>query len=287
MKTPYSHLLFILFILLLGCPERVRAQELGSTPAKGKFYTLFRPVPRDSLQELRPDRPGITESPYTVDAGHFQFETDLFRLINSREDEHRERDFNVNHALLKLGLTQRMDLQIEADTYSWQKEWDEQQEPERHQGFGDLTVRLKRSILGEHGKRGALAVVGYVRLPVGRSVGNEKTEYGLIVPYSYDFSKKLNLQVQVESDLNYDSEESERFVRLTPSTAIDYEFSQKFSGFVEAVGQWDTRQAAWQASVNLGPQAHISDNVILDGGVHLALTREIDREYFLGLSFRI
>ncbi|QDA60642.1 transporter [Hymenobacter jejuensis] len=287
MKARCTPLLLLLVLMLMGLPQSSQAQELGSTPAKGKFYTLFRPVPRDSLQELRPDRPGVTESPYTVDAGHFQLETDLFRLINSRDKQHRERDFNVNHALIKLGLTQRMDFQVGIDSYSWEKQWDEQQEPERNQGFGDVTLRLKRSILGEHGKPGALAVVGYVRLPAGRNVGNEKAEYGLIIPYSYDFSKKLNLQVQLENDLRYDSEAGERFVRVSPSSAIDYEFSKKFSSFVEIVGQWDTRQSSWQASVNLGPQFNISDNVILDGGAHLALTREIDREYFLGLSFRI
>jgi hypothetical protein len=92
--------------------------------------------------------------------------------------------------------------------------------------------------------------------------------------------------VQMRGELNYDDEESRRYVLLSPSTAIDYEFSQHVSGFVEGVGQWNALRNRWQAALNLGPQLHITDNLILDGGAHLALTRETDREYFLGLSFR-
>ena len=40
-------------------------------------YTIFNPVPRDLMRELTPDRPDKTESPYTVDAGHFQLEMDF------------------------------------------------------------------------------------------------------------------------------------------------------------------------------------------------------------------
>jgi hypothetical protein len=37
-------------------------------------YTLFRPTPEALLRELTSDRPDKTESPITVDAGHFQLE---------------------------------------------------------------------------------------------------------------------------------------------------------------------------------------------------------------------
>ncbi|GAA3923887.1 transporter [Hymenobacter algoricola] len=270
----------------MGLPLLTQAQDTGSTPAQGRDYTLFRPVPRDSLQELRPDRPGVSESPFTVDPGHFQVESDLLRLLNKRAPDHRERDLHFNHVLLKLGLTMRTDVQVQLDSYSWQKQWNEQQQPERRQGFGDLTVRVKRSLAGEHGKPDALAVMALVRLPVGSAVGTRAAEYGLMVPYSHDFSKELNVQIQLRSELNYDDAASRRFVLLGPSTAIDYEFSPFWSAFAEVAGQWDVRQTAWQASVNVGPQLHLSNNLILDGGAHLALTPATDHEYFLGFSFR-
>ncbi|GAA4014302.1 hypothetical protein GCM10022408_29370 [Hymenobacter fastidiosus] len=265
---------------------RAQAQSAAPTPARAQAYTLFRPVPRDSLRELRPDRPGFSESPFTVDAGHFQLESDLFRLLNHREPGHRERDFFFNHALLKLGLSQRTDLGVEVDSYSWEKEWTDQQPPERRRGFGDLTLRLKHTLIGEEGKPAALGIIGTLRLPVGHTVGTSAAEYGLIVPFAYDFSKKLNTQLQLRSDLLAEPD-GRHFLMLTPSTAIDYEFSPFLSTFAELAGQWDVRQAAWQASLNLGPQLHFGDNLILDCGTHLALTKEASQEYFLGFSFRI
>jgi hypothetical protein len=47
-----------------------------------KNYSLFNLVPREHMREMETDCPDVTESSYTVDAGHIQFETDLVRLIN-------------------------------------------------------------------------------------------------------------------------------------------------------------------------------------------------------------
>ena len=40
-------------------------------------YTLFNPAPANCLREFDPDRPDVTDSPFTVDAGHIQFEIRL------------------------------------------------------------------------------------------------------------------------------------------------------------------------------------------------------------------
>lgn len=49
-------------------------------------YSLFNSVPRSQMREMETERPDVTESPYTVDAGHFQYETDLIRLIKEKSD---------------------------------------------------------------------------------------------------------------------------------------------------------------------------------------------------------
>ncbi len=43
-------------------------------------YHLFNPTPVGRMREMSTDRPDKTESPYTVDAGHFQWEMDLANL---------------------------------------------------------------------------------------------------------------------------------------------------------------------------------------------------------------
>src|SRR6266404_6232942 len=51
---------------------------------KSAFH-LFNPTPPDYLREMDTDGPGATESPYTVDAGHFQFEMALVSYTTDRD----------------------------------------------------------------------------------------------------------------------------------------------------------------------------------------------------------
>ena len=39
-------------------------------------YTLFNPTPTDQMRDFNTDRPTKSNVPYTVDAGHFQYEGD-------------------------------------------------------------------------------------------------------------------------------------------------------------------------------------------------------------------
>src|SRR5258705_2765484 len=41
-------------------------------------YNLFNPTPTDKMRAFNTDRPTKSNVPYTVDAGHFQYEGDLF-----------------------------------------------------------------------------------------------------------------------------------------------------------------------------------------------------------------
>jgi hypothetical protein len=55
------------------------ASSAESTPAPNKSqYTLFNPTPIDLRRPYNTDRPSKTDSPYTVDAGVFQIESDVW-----------------------------------------------------------------------------------------------------------------------------------------------------------------------------------------------------------------
>ena len=82
-----------------------------------KVYNLFHPTPPDLMRELSTDRPDKTESPYTVDAGHFQWEMDFAVFTLEREDGVRSRTWNIAPANLKVGLTNNADLQLFFDSY--------------------------------------------------------------------------------------------------------------------------------------------------------------------------
>ena len=70
--APVSKLAALSFslLLLLLTAATARAQAPDKAALK-RGYTLFCPVPKELLRDFTPDRPGISQSAHTVDAGHF------------------------------------------------------------------------------------------------------------------------------------------------------------------------------------------------------------------------
>lgn len=85
-------------------------------------YSFFNPVSRALMREMETDRPDVTESSYTVDAGHFQYETDLVRLKKEKSDLLKTSTLLINQANLKIGITGSTAIQIGWQTYGRQKE---------------------------------------------------------------------------------------------------------------------------------------------------------------------
>ncbi|WP_187631973.1 transporter [Hymenobacter lutimineralis] len=280
------HTFYVLAAASLLISGAAQAQDKPkSCPYDSAHFNLFKPVPRTQLRPLRPDRPGVTESPFTVDAGHFQLETDALRLINSREDGKQQRTWKAAYAVAKLGLSRRTDVQLEVPLYKIAKERPAPDAPwQRQASFGDMAFRLKHNFLGDD-QQGpvALATIAYTRLPTS---GQGAVEGGLIVPMNVELPHKWNFDVQLESDLNYDQEAHSHYVRVMPSVALDHEFTEMFSFLVEGVTQWDAHHAGWRSSLNLAPIISIGENFQADLGTHLALSREAEREFFVGFTYR-
>ena len=274
--------------LALARPAAAQAPLNDTVQVDKEQFNLFHPTPRRLMRPLVPDRPGVTESPYSVDAGHLQYETDVLRLLTRREGPAHGHDWYANHFLAKIGLTNRTDLQVALNSYTYSGNYDDADpsQNQRVRGVGNLTLRLKHTLVGDDNSRWALGLIGYVQLPTGGAVGDGGYEPGLSLPAVFQCTKAWSIGGQVAANLFYDREQSQHYVQLTPTFATDYQFTKVVQAFVELVGYWDVRQASWGSSVNLGPQLDISDNVQLDFGAHLPLTHSVDREYFLGLSFR-
>ncbi len=80
-------------------------------PDKSQF-TLFNPVPEWLMREMNTDRPDMTESPYTVDAGHFQFELSLANYTYIEDESVKTETFSVLPTNLKVGLLNNVDIQF-------------------------------------------------------------------------------------------------------------------------------------------------------------------------------
>ncbi len=77
-----------------GLAVAVAAVLTGSSPSFAEdksSYTLFNPTPDRLLRDMTTDRPDVSESPFTIDAGHIQIESNLFGYWRSRPGRGRDR----------------------------------------------------------------------------------------------------------------------------------------------------------------------------------------------------
>ena len=140
----------VLFLLLAPTMLAIAAgiePPSAVNPAVDKsVFTLFNPTPREYLRAMDRDGPGSTESPYTVDAGHFQVEMTLLAYTHDRESfdgmTQRFEEWEIASMNLKLGLLNQLDAQLVLEPYNLHYERKDGSRVTRR-GFGDTTFRLK------------------------------------------------------------------------------------------------------------------------------------------------
>ena len=153
-----------------GMPGAVNFASAAETPASPNKsgYHLFNPTPRVLMREMSTDRPDKTESPYTVDAGHFQIEMDVFTYSYDRYNSERRdvsaESLSIAPVNLKAGLFNNVDLQLVLETYTSVRIHDRDAGTvEKQRGLGDVTPRLKFNLWGNDGGQTAFAIMPFVK----------------------------------------------------------------------------------------------------------------------------
>jgi hypothetical protein len=259
-------------------------------------YSLFKPTPSNLLREMNTDRPDKTESPYTVDAGHFQIEMDL---LNYEHD--RERSGGVTATVdafaiapinFKVGLCNRADLQVVVETWNYVRT--KVSAPgfrvSRHQrGFGDITTRLKCNFWGNDGGKTALAAMPFVKLPANQDeLGNNSVEGGLILPLAVELPHGFGMGVMTEFDFNRDAFGDDYHTEFVNSITFSHDLVGNLGGYVEFFSAVSTEDnSEWIGSADLGLTCGLTANIQLDGGVNIGVTDAApDINPFIGISFR-
>ena len=261
--------------------------------ADKSVFTLFQPTPRGQLRELSTDRPDQTESPYTVDAGHFQIELDFVHhgLHHDTSDggSVRTKDWSVAPMNLKLGLTNRVDLQLMIDPYVSSRVEDRVAgSVERASGFGDITIRLKVNFWGNDGGSTAFAMMPFVKWPLSASaVRNGEPEGGVIFILGYELPAGWGSAVMTEVDFVSDGlgGHDTEFVN---SITFSHDLTERLGGYIELFTV--TGSAAgfrWQGQLDLGFTYALAAATQLDFGCNFGVTRSApDYQLFTGVSRR-
>lgn len=249
-------------------------------------YTLFNPVPKDLIREMETDRPDVTESPYTVDAGHFQYETDLVRLTRQKSDEQETRTLLINQGNFKIGLTRTTAIQIGFQTYGNQKEKDlNSGSVTTSNGFGDITFRIKQNLIGNDKGNFALAVLPYVKFPTS-NYEYSRFEGGLIVPMLYKLPGEWNLGMQVEVDRLKDRDQQTMHTEFLQTLAISHPIIKGVEAIAETYYTYDFKAHEISTYLNAAIQMEVAKDFQLDAGINYGLQHHAEKHYFIGASYR-
>lgn len=268
----------ILFSLLAG-------SAIAQSQPDKSGWNLFSPTPKEQMRELNTDRPDLTESPYTVDAGHLQLEMDLLNWTHDREAGVTTDTLNIAPLNLKLGLTNSTDLQMVFDSWSWEKTRGHQSFTQ--QGWGDLTLRLKQNLWGNDGGTTAFAIMPVVSIPLHASeLGRDDPEAGIILPLSITLPHDCSLSLMTEWDWINNDTGSHKHAWVN-SLSFGFPVTERVGGYVEFASTVFSDNAPWEGTVDAGLTFGVTDNVQFDVGCNVGVTRSApDVQPFIGVSYR-
>ena len=251
------------------------------------------PAASEVLRPLCTDRPTKSTSPCTVDAGHFQLESDIFNVTMDRGVGHTTTIWLASNPTLKYGLTDRLDVEVNMAPYVSVVVRDRSSGARTFSdGVGDFFLRAKWAPLGDGGRAVSLALSPYIKLPTAPAgIGNGAVEGGLIAPININLPASFSLVIDPEFDVVKNSGDSGRHINTSGLLSLSRGLSKMLTASVEVWTDTDFDPAGsrTQVSGDLG-LAFIPPKALnwqFDGGVNFGLNRETPAaQAYLGVSRR-
>ena len=239
-------------------------------------------------RELSTDRPDKTESPFTVPAGRWQVEAEAFSFLL---DEHgtdaaiaRTTAWSAGAVNLKLGITERLDLQFILPAWSEQERKFTDGHRARARGWSDLAIRAKLNLSGNDRGAMAMALMPFLSLPTaGGAFGSHGVEGGVIIPFATKLGGGWDLGAMVEGDLR--REDRRATYAGIASVTVSHDITERLGGYVEWWNEWT--RPGWASTFDAGLTFRITPGVQFDAGANFGLTRSAeDLVVFTGISVR-
>lgn len=258
----------------------------GQTNTEKDKYNLFNPVPKDKMKDMETDRPDATESAYTVEAGHFQVETDLFKVTRNKNAEFLNIQNVFNLANFKLGLTEKMDIQLVVPTYvtNTTRELSTNNVIDKTAGFDDITLRLKYNIWGNAGGKTAFAVLPFLSFPTS-SFSDNGIQGGIVFPFALQLQEGLNAGAQAGAEIVKEAN-NRYYTNFLYSVTLGKSLSKRASVFAEVFSTYSAYAKTADIYLNGGVIYSISQNVNIDAGFNYGVNKGADKIFFTGFSLR-
>jgi hypothetical protein len=266
-----------------GDPHKQEADKLR--------FTLFDPTPVSLMREFNTDRPDVTESPYTVDAGHFQVEFSFAEYTHDDGQGTRTDGWAVVPANFRVGLLNNLDLQLLVNPFQELRSHGHGISQHRS-GLGYTELRSNLNLWGNDGGKTAFSLMPFVRFPTGSDgLSNHHIEGGLILPLAVqELPAGFDLGAMAEFDVDRNNQNGAYGVDFIHSVALEHSlFVEELKAYGEYVGISPMGTGhTYLAYFDTGATYALTRNTQLDIGINIGLAgRADDFTVFAGFSFRL
>ena len=277
--------------LVLSVAVAVATAQPADNPAPDESgYNLFNPVPGAAMRELNSDRPDETESPYTVDAGHYQLEMDFANYTYNQTGDTTTKAWDVGDFNLRIGLLNQTELNLIFDNYLNVRTEDRTTSAATTQsGVGNFTTRLKINLWGDDDGKTAFALLPFVKFPTSTdNLGNDAVEGGMIFPLAVKLPHDFDMSLETAVSFMKNVENGGYHEDFINSVSVDHPIIGKLSGYLEFFSDTSTEShAGWIGTVDTGFEFLLTENVQLDCGCNFGVTQAADEfNPFAGITVR-
>jgi hypothetical protein len=283
--------LFLAFSMLALAAGNIAwgdASAADSLPDKSD-RTLFKPTLDSELRDLNSDRPSVTQGPYTVDAGHVQFESSFVEFTHSSNSRSHADLFNVLSTNIRIGLLNNLEMEVAIDPY--QNAVDYTHTPAiRQDGFGDVQLGGKLNFWGDDGGATAFGLQAFANLPTGAAgISNHHMEGGIILPFSVTLAEGLSVAMMAEFNVDRNQSNTGYGVDNIESIILQKSVTKQVSIYVEYVGVAPIQTGrTFAVSVDTGAVFQVNPNLQFDAGINLGISKSLPNfTAFSGITLRI
>lgn len=235
-------------------------------------------------RELSTDRPDVTESPFTVDAGRLQLEVDASAYTRNRLDGVRTTEWVIAPFNLRCGLTPDTELGVFFTPFVRATEQPRGGVKTVRRGVGDTILRTKMNFHGNDGGPVAAAIIADLKLPTAAAgLGNDQVEGALAFPVAFELGAGWDCGGM--TSVAFAHTDAGRRAVWGNTLTFGRELARDTGAYAELTSS--AGDGAHVVTFNCGVTRRLNANFQIDCGVNIGLSRTApDLTVFAGLARR-
>jgi hypothetical protein len=242
---------------------------------------------QSDLPAICTDRPTKSNFACTVEAGHFQHETDLFNVTRVRDGAGSSDTWLILNPTLKYGIAPGIDIEANFSPSVIVRSQGASGVSEIA-GPGDLTLRLKYQIADWDGSRLQAALLPYIKAPTARrGIGNGAWEGGMLMPVNYKLTDSITLTTVPELDILKNGLDDGRHLSTSQLVNIGFALPAGFTLYAELWSAWNFDPAGTirQYSADAALAYAVNPYFQIDVGLNVGLSAATpDLQGYIGLA---